>query len=450
MSARLLMIALDGADGAHLDEWSTNGVLPNLTALRKKGTSTRLTAPEGIGDDGLWASFQYAAGLGEHGRFHWVQPDTSGRLRPSHLDDPNLDSFWIDLSKQGQRVAVFDVPKCGRPSPVNGIHLTDWLVHGRSFSTPQSYPESLASEVLDTFGSPPPSRCGYQVPSLTDDEVREVRAHLETSIAQKRAAGLHFLASEPWDLFLISFKEAHCGGHHLWDLADPAHAEYEVSRSERLGHPLKTIYQALDAAVGDLIEEAGDDAVVVVFTPTDMVPNATLSHLMPEVIRRANRQLDARAWTRTKRLFRDALAHLTDRVWIRAKGVEILPYNENCTALRVHGSPQERSAWIAETEDLLLELVDAETGEPVMSGIDRPSTEESGAEAHRLPDLLVRTAAGTFPRAVSSSHLGVVDAERPALRPGDHAAGGFLISTVPVRDVSRVQDLGGLAADVLR
>jgi hypothetical protein len=49
MSARFLMIALDGADGALLDRWSADGTLPNLAALRAAGAVTHLSAPAGDG-----------------------------------------------------------------------------------------------------------------------------------------------------------------------------------------------------------------------------------------------------------------------------------------------------------------------------------------------------------------------------------------------------------------
>ena len=73
MSARLLIVALDGADGRLLDRWSRDGTLPNLTNLRSRGAVKQLSAPDGVTDDGLWASFKYAVELGEHGRYHWYQ-----------------------------------------------------------------------------------------------------------------------------------------------------------------------------------------------------------------------------------------------------------------------------------------------------------------------------------------------------------------------------------------
>ena len=450
MTARFLMIALDGADGALLDRWSADGTLPNFAALRARGAATRLSALDGITDDALWASFQYVAGLGEHGRYHWLQRLGSGEMGMAYLDEADREAFWDTLSNHGLRVAVFDVPKCRLPRPINGIHLADWLVHGRYFNEPRSYPESLAAEVLEQFGPAPPSRCAYEGPALSDAEVHEVVANLRTGIARKRAAGLHYLASEPWDLFVIAFKEAHCAGHHLWDLADPRHANYHTAHAALFGEPLRTIFMDIDAAVGDLVAAAGRDAVIVAFTTSDIEPNATLAHLMPEIVNRLNRGLETML-TRAVHRMSSALVR---------RPCELLPYNENCTALRVNAQwdksrrtpvyRRSKAQMLEQVEFMLRELTDADTGEQVVAAVDRPSAEHAGTRAAALPDLLIRYAAGTFPRAVVSPRLGRIEARLPDVRPGNHASGGFLISAgEPVGGVTAMQDIGAMAAKVL-
>lgn len=455
MTARFLMIALDGADGALLDRWSADGTLPSLAALRARGAGTRLSAPEGITDDALWASFQYAAGLGEHGRYHYLQRRGSGLMGMAHRDETNREAFWDSLSRLGLRVAVFDVPKCRLPRPINGIHLADWLVHGRYFREPKSYPESLAAEVVEQFGPAPPSRCDHEGPALSDTEVLEVTANLRAAVARKRAAGLHYLASETWDLFMIAFKEAHCAGHTLWDFADPRHADHNAPRAALLGDPIRTIFTDLDAAVGDLVAAAGPHAAVAVFSTTDIEPNATLDHLMPGIVNRLNLDLGETLLSRAVLRLRRRLSPARAR-----RRCELLPYNENCTALQVNpqsgilGRPPvdggSKARMLDRMESLLRELTDAETGQPVVAGIDRPSAEHAGTRAAALPDLLIRYAAGTFPRAVVSPRLGRIEAERPPVRPGNHAAGGFLIATgEAVAGVTTMQDFGPMAARVL-
>ncbi len=454
MTARLLMIALDGADGVLLDRWSADGTLPSLAALRARSVVRRLSAPAGISDDALWASFQFAAPLGEHGRYHWEQRLASGEMGMAYEDERDRESFWTALSRRGNRVAILDVPKCGPPQAINGIHLVDWLVHGRYFPEPRSAPETLAASVVAQFGPAPPSYCAYEGPPLADAEVHEVTANLRTSVARKRAAALHYLASEPWDLFIVAFKEAHCAGHHLWDLSDPRHPGFDAARNERLGDPLRTVFRDLDAAVGDLVSAAGPEAAVAVFSTSDMAPNGTLIHLMPGIVDRLNGALGetrlTRAVRRVRRRFSTAPAH---------PPCELLPYNENCAALRIHaqdgwlGLPQgseRKDQLLRQAESLLRELTDADSGEAVVAAIDRPSSQHRGARAAGLPDLLVRYAASRIPRAVASPRLGRIEADLPPVRPGNHAPGGLLmLRDAPADDVRGMEDLGALAIRVL-
>src|SRR5579871_1527521 len=100
MTARVLMIALDGADGRMLDRVSNDGSSPNLATLRARGCAKRLFAPPGLTDDALWACFQYAADVGEHGRYYfWLRRD-DGRQGLAHLDEADRDTFWDDLSSR--------------------------------------------------------------------------------------------------------------------------------------------------------------------------------------------------------------------------------------------------------------------------------------------------------------------------------------------------------------
>jgi hypothetical protein len=421
MTARLLMIGLDGADGGLLDRYSADGSLPQLAALRARGGARRLSPPPGLTDDALWASFQYAGEVGEHGRYHFRLPQDDGGEGKAHWRELDRTTFWDELSSRGRRVAILDVPKCRNPRPLNGLHLADWLVHGRYFPKPRGQPPSLAAEVLARFGPAPPSRCGYTQPVLDDGDIREIIGNLRGGVAQKRAAGLHYLAAEPWDLFVIGFKEAHCASHGLWDFD--------------AGHPVMVILRDIDAAIGDLVAAAGPDAEVVVFTPTDIETNGGLHHLMPEIVERLNARLSA------------------DRAGGRCA---ILPYTENCAALRVSGDGQTppNAGLLQAIEAELLGLRDADSGQAVVSAITRPSSQLQGSRTKSLPDLLIHGVSGGFPHAITSPSLGRIEGESPSMRPGNHIAGGFVIAAGAlggdvVAEVRTVAGLGALARAVL-
>jgi predicted AlkP superfamily phosphohydrolase/phosphomutase len=443
MTARLLMIALDGMDGRRLDRWSADGALPSLAALRSRGCAKRLTAPPGITDHALWASFQYAAAAGDHGRY--------GRgWNLAVPDEPGLSTFWEGLASRGLRTAVLDVPKSRAPRPFNGIHLVDWLAHGRYFSEPQSYPPSLAGAVLAQFGPAPPSRCGFEQPPLSDDDIREMTGHLRVSAQRKGAAGAHYLRSEAWDLFIIGFKELHCSCHAFWDLIDVDHPAHDPARRLRLGDPAALILHEIDRTIGDLVGIVGPEAELVVFSTSDFRANGSAAPLLPKLIVALNKHLAAPAGGGRRFAGWRCL---------------MLPCTDDMGALRVthdrrigrdaSPDPAEHTKVVDELQSLLADLTDADTGTRVVESFVRPSAQWPGVRAAELPDLLILYQANLFPAAVASPCLGRIGgAARIQPRPGNHRAGGFLIaagaaSRAAADAVNSMADFGPFAERVL-
>lgn len=438
MPARLLMIALDGADSKTLERMSRDGTLPNLTRLRQRGVEGSLASPDGITDDGIWASIQFGSGLGEHGRYFFLQKTASGRMAMRFHEEAEDVTFWDRLSDKGNRIAIFDIPKCRTPRPLNGLHLCDWIVHGHYFAEPQSYPSELASDVVSTFGPELPSRCGYEFGPLDACDIEATRKDLFASVERKSEAARAYLRSDNWDLFFVGFKEAHCAGHSLWTGNAP-----EPGKET----PIEAVLRRLDAAIGDLVEEAGNDVRILVFTTTEMAANATIGHLMPPIVSRLNRALAAPPFAMWGEKIR---SKRTGRFYRRVFGeppLSILPYNEDCVALRINVplADAERRKEIAEKSmRLLSEIVDATTGEPVVAAIDQPSRQYAGPRSHDLPDLLVRLVPGVIPSSMSSPALGRVAAAPPPLRPGNHAGNGYFIATGADAPAARLTEISGI------
>ncbi len=443
------MIGLDGADSGLVGRCIANGSAPNLAALQARGRTKRLSAPAGLTDDAIWACFQYGVGVGEHGRYNNIMRQEDGRFGQSHLAEATLPTFWDELSSNGFKVAIFDVPKCHPPRPTNGIHLADWLVHGRYSDKPQSYPKSLADEILDRYG-PAACSCDCRHPPAEEAKVRESVDTLRNCVARKLSAGLHYLTDDFWDLFVIGFKDIHCCCHGFWDLMDPGHPAYDPQRTAQLGDPATLVLEDIDRAVGDLVAAAGADADVVVFSTSDFAPNGTLSHLLPVLVARINQHL--------ARHGEDASEAMQG--W----RCQMLPYTDGAGALRVlhdrrisRGSAANAgnaSLVVAEIESLLGDLTDADTGAKMVSSFSRPSRELQGSRSERLPDLLIHYARCAAPRTIVSSRLGRISRERPSIRPGNHIPGGFLITMGEAAckaadQVKAMEDFAQLASSIL-
>lgn len=430
MTARLIMIGLDGADTLLVERWMNEGAMPHLARLKDYGIMKRLNSPLGSSDDGLWASFQYGVPIGEHGRYHWGIPLPNNSLEMSYKQDEGQIFFWNKIIGYHLRKAIIDIPKCSTPQALNGIHLADWIVHGRYFNQPTSYPPEIASEIVRRFGPALPSRCGYFQESLNDANISEIVLNLLESVSRKRAAGLHFLNTEPWDLFLIGFKEAHCACHSFWNLIDKQHIDYDEQRNLKLGEPIKSIFSNLDEAIGELVNAAGFDAEIVVFSTTDMKPNGTLDHLLPKIILKINQYLGM-------------------------PFCSILPYNDNYGALRINAPKTEKKHIANIVSRRLVELTDVETNKYVIGPITFPSIESRGKRAELLPDLLFAYTSNLNPHTVESSLLGSIRADVRKIRPGNHSEGGFLIAAGnKVKELTKkikgLENFAEMAAKILK
>ncbi len=275
--------------------------------------------------------------------------------------------------------------------------------------------------------------------TIAEDERKEALGHLFRSIEMKEQAGLHYLASEHWDYFVIGMREAHCVDHHFWDVVDDTHPHYDAALHERLGDPVRSIFVRLDAAIGRLVEAAGPEAVTVLFSTTKMEPNASLAHFDAKLSQRLN-------WR-----FSPNIAAIVARESGRVRlPIEILPYGENGTAIRVNGSAAKRERLLRTLEREFAELVDADSGERLTDRMYHPSADYPGARAAELPDLLVRYRAGHIPSAIRGPRIGRLKAPAPIYRPGNHACGPFVVSAgADVAEVRRLDQFGGLVERLL-
>lgn len=390
MPAKTLVIGLDATDPQFLP------YLRSLDGLTRSVVAT----PEGLTDDCIWASFQYACGPGGHGRYHWKRDASkAGKFEFCTQGEEGLQSFWEPLAQKGSKVAVFDLPKMRLTAPPNGLHLSDWLVHGRYGPHPQSSPPELAAQILQEFGPAPASPCGTRQTQFSPAELTTLLENLLLSVQRKQSAARHHLQSQEWDLFMTSFKEIHCLSHLHW----PTSAEL-----------VAPLLQAIDEAIQELIRTAGSQAEVTVFSTSGMGVNINLQPLHLKLVDRLQEHL------------RMGLRGTVDKIFGKSK-VRPLPYNESCLALRLENpSPQEQET----IEQCLMQIKNGKTGQPVFQKVMHPKKLWPGSRSHRLPDLLLPLNPQSGPlEHLTSNTLGDLSGSPEAVRQGNHQGPGFCASS---------------------
>ncbi len=263
MTARSLVIGFDGADleiVMHLGRRS----LPRLFALMDRGAYAHQLSVEPPATLPNWTTFLTGLDPGAHGVFDFTTRHgyqvrfTAGTVREA----PTLAAR---LDKLGLACACIGFPATYPPEQLeHGIFMSGWDAPV-SFEADRSFvwPPALHATLTRRFGP------------LRFDEVDQFAADqpgwharlgeaLAGKIARRTELAEFLLASRRWDLFAFYFGESDTASHYLYSLYDEGSPRRprEVTGGEASG--LRRVYEALDCALGRLLDAAGPGVEVTI------------------------------------------------------------------------------------------------------------------------------------------------------------------------------------------
>lgn len=457
------MIGLDAADPDLIERWSRDGSLPNLAGLFARGSYGRLDPPDGVLLGPPWPSFYTGTPVSEHGLYEYLvwRPDRMDETRATAVCP--LNPFWRRLGPDGPRSVVIDVPLVPSPERIHGVEITCWATHERlvPFST---YPPELAREIEDRLGRPP-MRAEVHRRVSYGSLLRERDTLVETtSYVEELAARL--LDGEDWDLGLVCFSASHRAGHKLWSTTG-SNGKGTAAEASQLSGALRDVYRAIDAAIGRLLDLAGPDTDVLVFSLHGMGPNTSRALVLPDLLDRILGEgeqtparltlrrlrgavpLQLREWVKRQLPIRlqDRLGTFwrTRRDWSRTRAISLAADLHGFVRINLAGREAEGIVQPDEYESLcgtiaegLADFRDADTGVPAVSRvIRRAELYPRGARADLLPDLIVvwSDAPAAEHRALVSERCGRVEWPAPGGNPdgrsGNHRLQGWIAGAGP-------------------
>lgn len=468
---RVVMIGMDAADQALLLQGIEQGRLPTLARLKAEGAWGVVGELPGFGSGAVWPSFFTGVSPAGHGRYFYRQ------VRPGEYEaspfgpqDFKAPAIWDFASAGGRRVAVFDVPKASLSADVNGVQAVDWLVHGPVYRKLTTAPPELADELEAKYGLDPMPQCD-QPGGRSPEEHRAMRDLLIERVRTRERQTLDFLAREDWDLFVTVFAEPHCVGHQSWHVRDRSHPAFDAAAGALTPDPVMDVYAAIDASTGRILEQLGDDVVVVVVSVTGMGANYTGNYVLDEVLRRldGHRKTVGYDWIgRAKRLAKQVLPREVRRRY-RRKSREIeerfahgdrarrtfytVPHNDIAGAIRVnlvgrepHGTvrPEEIPAIHERLRSELKALRNLDTGGPVVRDVVRTSEICSGDHLDDIPEFFVLWHRDAPIERVGSDAVGEVVYLQRGNRTGDHQPESIFFATGPGIVPGRVEGVSVL------
>lgn len=463
---KILFIGIDAADKDLITRWANEGLLPTFKSLFEKAAWGITNNPFGLFVGAVWPSFWTGVSPAQHTRYCYSQ------LIPGSYDtkkfsiyDTKGEPFWNALSQAGRRVAIIDVPKSFPSENLNGIQIVDWGTHDPDFvGNLYTWPPSIALEVQVQFGRDPIGDCNTI--KRTDVGFKEFRDNLVSRIEKKEELSSYFLAQGEWDLFLTVFSESHCVGHQCWSIHDPSNAKHNPAIANAVGNPIKDVYIAIDAAVGRLLKQVGEDTTVFVLASHGMGPHYDGTFLLDDILCRlenvktpAMRQQVAKAlnssWEEIP-ILRNFLKPLRNYIWkplrsrfwrndkplrqaLREPGRSgrkcfTIPNNDTYGGIRINLAGREPDGKVQPgveyeafsqqlTEDLMA-VVNLDTGKPLVSRVIRTADIYQGKNMDCLPDLLVEWNREAPISRVSSPKIGTIEKVFGGVRTGDHKSDG--------------------------
>lgn len=262
MSARLLILGLDGATFDLIEPWAAAGSLPHLARLMRQGAWGRLRSTTPPATFPAWTSLMTGVNPGQHGIFDFTRRlPGSYRIEFLNATYRRVPSVWRLLSDAGLRVGVVGLPASYPPEPVNGCLISGFdapVTTGinRSFT----HPPGLYDEIRRVVG--PYEITNFQELRIGPGWHRRALDRLLHAAERRTAIASYLLDREAWDCFAVHFGESDTVAHHFWafhDTASPRHVA-----SSPLSGAIHTVYRALDRAVGAMVAHAGDGATVMV------------------------------------------------------------------------------------------------------------------------------------------------------------------------------------------
>lgn len=426
--ARQLLIGLDGAGLDIVQEFGPSE-LPNLHACMQRGSFAALRSVLPPATLPNWATLLTGDNPGKHGVFDFTTRQgyrvrfTAGSVRATPTIAARLDRI-------GLRCACLFFPGTFPPERLeHGVFVSGWdspvaFEADRSFV----WPPAFYDQIVERFGVQ-----RFDDVDEFDADSRGFHERLPEAlcarIARRTELARWLLETREFELFALYFGESDTAAHHLWSLHDPNSPRRPAHVSEDAQRGLLRVYQALDRALGELLDAAGGDRVELTVVSdhgsggaSDKVLYLNRALESGGFLRFRPRGLATRAIGLAKdvaltrlpprlreRLFRGFGAVLPGALESRARFAAIdmpqtlafsdelnyfpaLHFNlrgrEPSGALEPHDRPRVQR----ELEAFLYGLRDPWTGQPVVTAVHPRESLFHGPELARAPDLLLELA----------------------------------------------------------
>jgi predicted AlkP superfamily phosphohydrolase/phosphomutase len=263
---RVFLFGIDALDWPLLNNYVSQGLLPNFEKLIKSGVGSCLTSTMPPITGSAWSSMVTGKNPGKHGIFDFFyRKKDSYNMVPINSSDRHGKALWDILSEYRKKVIIVNVPGTFPPNKVNGI-----LISGKLTPSEQhvfTYPPQL-SETLRKRGYIIHMREIYSEgnkDAFLKDVFYTVDVRSETM--------LNLMKEYDWDFFMINFDGVDEVEHWYWDKMDDRRTGNEYRDA------IQRIYQKMDSILEKIIATLDEETTILVASDHGAGPQYGLIHL---------------------------------------------------------------------------------------------------------------------------------------------------------------------------
>lgn len=293
---KIVLVGMDAITWDLLDPLLQQGRMPHLKSLIDRGSSARLiTLRSSYISAVIWTSILTGKLPRKHGVNGWFS--TRGFV----MNSTNRTTAFLPwmLGEEGITTAALGFWATWPAESINGWIVSDLASYGRFKDSSAdrnqrvhdysylreigrvTYPEDLVDQILPVMLAPNqiPREVYQSVLPMSDEEWKKFRsiekveredhlALLKLAVATDynfHRAGLEIIRRHRPQAYLVYFEGPDIVEHFFWMYMEPEHFPREVPRDPgELRHVIPRYYELMDRFLGEILEAAGPDALVVV------------------------------------------------------------------------------------------------------------------------------------------------------------------------------------------
>lgn len=255
MSAKVIVLGLDGVPPELLFSEPIIARMPIMAALRRRGRSGALRSVTPPITVPAWACAMTGNDPGQLGLYGIRNRRSSDYgFSLARSTDVTADAVWDVLGRDGRRSTVIGLPPGYPAKSIHGEWVSCMLTPDDATDT--TWPPALRAEITDVVG-----RYVFDVEGFRRVDRAALLSRIWDMTARRWELARHLLKSRESDLFILHEIGSDRMHHGFWADHDIQHPRHDPNGVFRTG--ILDYYEKLDVEIGRLLELAPEAQVLV-------------------------------------------------------------------------------------------------------------------------------------------------------------------------------------------